>query len=143
VEVVMKKIWLSKSFLLAVPVLASVGLAAVWGHAGQKSTAEVYVYAPTSGGGYAGGSLGSARAGAGANQHIGCSVDAYTGSVYLTCWARDSGGVSVSCSATSSRLIAAANSMNNDSYVSFSWDENANCTNLYISNRSVYAPKTL
>ncbi len=134
----MSKISFPKSAVFGVPAVAALLLGAVWAHAGARSTNEVYV-----GPGSASGSLGSARNSTGTKQYIGCALDAYTGSASVYCMAQNSVGAYGSCYSSSSRMIAALNTLNGDSNLYFSWDSSGTCTNLYITNKSDYAPKTL
>lgn len=87
--------------------------------------------------GFAYGDLGYARNTADTVQYIGCSV---TG-VIAVCAARDSTGLTRSCSTSDPDLMALARSLNGDSYLSFSWDGSGFCTTLQVRNYSWLAPK--
>lgn len=92
---------------------------------------------------YAYGAMGSARSSLDANQYLGCQVYVPTGATAarVTCFARNAAGTPGSCTSTNPAAVAAAQSINPDSYVWFQWDTSGNCTYLNVRACSYDAPK--
>lgn len=127
----------TNKLLMGCAVGALLASTAAW--AGFKST--YYADVDTTGR-YAYGSYGSARGSADSLQYIGCSVQGFSsGSSRVICEAQNASGVSAFCSSTVPALVTAATSQSGDSYIFFTWDENGDCTYLYVSNTSNYAPR--
>jgi hypothetical protein len=88
------------------------------------------------------GTLGSARNSANAIEYIGCYTTSYsTGGTSAVCVAVNSANYSVSCSTWQADIVKAAQSIDTDSYISFTYDSSANCTSLQVVNYSMYEPK--
>lgn len=87
----------------------------------------------------AAGSLGSVRNTPGRYEYIGCSASLNR----VSCYAGTEARVYASCyiSSPSAGVQALVASVNGDSYVWFTWDENGVCTDLWVSNNSSFAPK--
>jgi hypothetical protein len=91
----------------------------------------------------ASGALGQTRNNTNSNEYIACYVNSVSdGSMSGLCWANDQGNNSVTCSLNAT-LALAARAINPDSYISFAFDTNGNCTSLYVQNNSYFAPKQL
>lgn len=91
---------------------------------------------------FAAGAIGSARNSADAVQNIGCSLSATpTSAARVFCFARNAANVYGSCSSSDPKLVAAAQSINPDSYVYFAWDTTGACTFLSLYEVSYYPPK--
>lgn len=114
-------------------------LVALWAHAGEKRVNEVIISTATR---YAFGSIGAARNSTDVVQYIGCYTFAYSaGGTTAYCSAKAKGGVTAVCSTTSPALISAVAGVNGDSAVSFYWDAAGNCTEIDVTNFSMYQPK--
>jgi hypothetical protein len=88
----------------------------------------------------AGGGLGSARHSADNNQYLGCNYDSGSPATGW-CYANDANNNYGSCTTSNASMIDAIKSMNGDSYITFSWDNNTNCTYIQANKASQYAPK--
>jgi len=58
------------------------------------------------------------------------------------CQAEDAEGDTIICSTVSEGLLFAMNATADNSFVTFSWDENNECTRIGFSTQSFYLPKT-
>jgi hypothetical protein len=112
--------------------------------AGAKYNNAVYV---SQSGRYAYGAMGAARNSSDTNQLISCAIGQISStSEVLTGWcaAQDANGTYVVCGFTNQSVAAFQKvlaTQTPDSYYSFGWDANGNCTYLYVSNESNYEPK--
>src|SRR5687767_14335728 len=102
-------------------------------YAGMKSNYAVIVS-----GSYASAQLGNTRATANTLEYLNCEVSS---SGWGSCSARNSAGTNGYCSFSDPALVAAAQSIQGDSLVSFWWDANGTCTAISIRNGSNLAPK--
>ncbi|XXF74908.1 hypothetical protein P2318_17695 [Myxococcaceae bacterium GXIMD 01537] len=89
------------------------------------------------------GSIGFARNTADSVQSIGCATSFGGGSSSGQCNARNAAGHSVSCFTTNPQAIAVMQSINDSSWVYFSWDASGQCVNVQVENASTYQPKQL
>ncbi|WP_148273261.1 hypothetical protein [Stigmatella aurantiaca] len=120
--------------------LGAVLLAGTGALAGAKYARPVYV-STSSSGGYAYGSLGSARNSTDANQYIGCTTSTgSSGEQIMNCFARTGGGISASCTSSASALVNAARSVTADAYIDFRWDGSGACTQLTVTHASYIQP---
>jgi hypothetical protein len=89
------------------------------------------------------GSFGSARNSADANQFIFCYVDAFVGSLSLSCRAANNASppVDVSCTSTNTALIGNVQKLSTDADVTFTWDTSGHCTSVLIDRASKWEPK--
>ncbi|WP_224370650.1 hypothetical protein [Hyalangium versicolor] len=119
---------------------------AAW--AGSKSRTNVSIVFSGSGGS-AQGLMGTARSSTDTYQFLGCAASVGgtpgtgTSSAWMTCSARNSSNVTVSCTSGNPAFIEALHSLNSDSYISFSWDGAGTCTALTVGTYSQYETKTL
>jgi hypothetical protein len=112
-------------------------------YAGTKAASNTYGVFVSVAGRSASGALGQVRNNTNNNEYIACYVNSLSdGSTSGLCWANDQSNNSVQCSLNTA-LVAAARSINPDSYIQFSFDANGNCTALYVQNNSYFAPKQL
>ncbi|WP_226470634.1 hypothetical protein [Luteimonas panaciterrae] len=111
--------------------------------AGKKVAGSVQVY--QSGGWVHGeGSLGSARNSTSPVEEIGCEVRNEPEGSAVTCSATNAGGGGFSCDTRNSNLIAAARSINSDSYVRIIANpliDKVECISISVENSSKYEPK--
>lgn len=120
--------------LAALPILC-VG---AYAYAGAKYVFPVTVNAANQ---HAQGSLGSTRNSADAGTYIGCYVTAQPGSsTSATCYAKDPTSHG-NCFTTNSAMVAAVESVQGDSWISFDWDASGNCTRVVVDNGSGNEPK--
>ena len=87
------------------------------------------------------GALGSARNSPDLIQFIGCSVTDGGGAAFVTCSARGPGGNFATCTSNDPGKVAAAASINSDSYVVFRYNPYGACTYLSVSTFSQYPTK--
>lgn len=87
------------------------------------------------------GALGSARNSPDNIQFIGCAVTDGAGGAFVTCSARGPGGNFATCTSSDPGKVAAASSINSDSFVVFRYDAQGNCTLLSVSTFSQYPTK--
>lgn len=85
----------------------------------------------------ANGELGTVRNSADTVQYIGCTVQGDAGS----CTARNSAGLTRSCSTTETKWLNTMRALDGDSYLTFKWDANGKCTYVSVQNSSTSAPK--
>ncbi|MBD2255592.1 hypothetical protein [Nostoc parmelioides] len=88
----------------------------------------------------ASGALGTVRNSSNNVDYIGCGVFNSGNSVLIKCTARNSATL-VTCLGSGPALLPVVQSLNSDSYLSFSWDELGQCTSISVSNFSSYEPK--
>ena len=133
----------SIGLVLALGMPSSVALA------GYAQSYPVSTDAYSGGGGYASGSVSSARSSADSQQFIGCETFAYPGVAPATaevgayCAAIGPSGSSqpdVSCSTSDPSLVATAGRINEMSYVAFGFNATGDCTSIYITNSSYMLP---
>lgn len=96
--------------------------------------------APDGSQGDASGTLVDARGSADNIQIIGCSIVA--GGIGW-CYARNSAGVSGSCSTTDPDLLAAIRSVTDESYISFNWYNGSTCSDIVIHKYSHFKPASV
>ncbi|NVJ21308.1 MULTISPECIES: hypothetical protein [Myxococcus] len=121
---------------VGIAISALIGTVA-WAGAKNTNTVLVNTVART-----ASGSLGDARNTADTQQFIGCGITTYVGSApTVACFAMDTSSNYVGCSSTNADLLATAQSINGDSYITFTWDAFSGCTSLSVTNASLGAPK--
>jgi hypothetical protein len=131
----------SRGMVVAGLALVALMGAAVAAHAGSKVVAPVRM-GKTGTGGWAYGSLGSARNSANINDLIDCSVYAFpSGITYAGCRAVDAAGNFAYCYAGGASQVYAAISINSDSYIYFNYDSSGTCTYLSVTSGSQYEPK--
>ena len=106
--------------------------------AGAKTTASVGINDTDK---QANGDLGYARNTADTVQYIGCYVNDNGNGGAGICEARNSAGVTRSCSTTNDLLVDTIKSLKGDSYLYFRWNDSGNCTMIIVKNRSTLAPK--
>lgn len=89
------------------------------------------------------GTFGSAYNSSDSNQYIGCMLTAFstTGTIQLSCTARDAVGMSVTCTSSSAPLIQAAASLNDEANLQFQYDASGNCTMIKAYHFSWGSPK--
>lgn len=87
------------------------------------------------------GALGSARNSPDNIQFIGCSVTDAAGAAFVTCSARGPGGNFATCTSNDPGKVAAASSINSDSFVVFRYDQQGNCTFLSVATFSQFPTK--
>lgn len=87
------------------------------------------------------GALGSARNSADNIQFIGCTVTDAAGVAFVTCSARGPGGNFATCTSNDPGKVAAASSINSDSFVLFRYNAQGACTFLSVSTFSQYPTK--
>jgi hypothetical protein len=125
-----------KATITCAAALAVMG--AVWNHrafAGEKDINPVVVTV-TATGGYAYGSLGSARNSSDGTEDIGCTFTPGSAS----CTATNSSGLTRSCTAPGLGLAG----LSDDAYIYFSWSNGStNCTDFIMLNWSANEPKKL
>jgi hypothetical protein len=122
----------SKGFLASALALGLLGAAAA--SAGQRTA---YVVVVDDNLRFAGGSLSGAHNSADRVQHIGCFVDRQ----FISCIARDSAGLTRSCTTSDAAHVATARAINSTSRVSFTWNVDGTCASLTITNSSIVPPK--
>jgi hypothetical protein len=120
--------------LAGVMALGLVGTASVM--AGNRFAPVVFI---DDGSRFASGSLSGAHNTADRVQLIGCTV----GSFITHCVARNSAGTTRSCFTSDAALVANARAINSESILSFSWNENGQCTGVNVDNTSRSPPKVL
>ena len=124
-----------KKLIVALPVL----LAAPAVFAGLKLSIPVTVNTSS---GSASGAQGSARSSSDSRQFIGCQTYNGASTTVGICEASDAVGTVASCYFLDDRLGHVAQSINGDSYISFSWNVSTGvCLTLRVNNGSGYAPK--
>ncbi|WP_064749109.1 hypothetical protein [Lysobacter antibioticus] len=125
--------------------LAAAMLVAVCGaaQAGLKSNVPVTVENNPQGHAFrAYGMVGTARNSADGNQVIGCGISAVgTGSAGAVCEAQNSGGRYVRCITYNAAMVSAAQAVEADSYIEFTFDTQENCTSIYVANSASNAVK--
>jgi hypothetical protein len=117
-----------------------IGLGLLVALAGSARAGAKHSVPVTVGSAYASGSLGTARNSSDGNQYIGCQVYG-TSSINAYCYAADSAGHYLSCSTTTTAMVALAESLTSDSYLYFSVNSSGGCTYLVVQNSSDLAPK--
>ena len=126
----------------AAAIAACAGLVTIAGktRAGLKtSQAVVIVTTPTTR--LANADLGFAHNTANNVEQISCTVSTNTSSASVSCFARNSEGLTVSCLSTDPDLVAAARSLSSDSYLIFRWNDEGQCTNITVRQGSASRPK--
>lgn len=118
---------------LTIALVASVGAA----FAGYRVQPEVRVDPK---GRNADGSLVDARGSSDSVQHIGCTTYSHTLGL---CFAKDSSDRLVSCYSVDPGTVQTMRSLDSDSYLYFSWDENGVCTTLFVVKSSMYRPGSI
>ena len=77
---------------------------------------------------------------------IGCGVRTLVGGAepfyFGFCQAEDAEGDAIVCFTQNQDLLFAMNATADNSFVTFSWDENGECTRIGFSTQSFYLPKT-
>lgn len=87
------------------------------------------------------GALGSARNSPDNIQFIGCSVTDAGGVAFVTCSARGPAGNFATCTSNDPGKVAAASSINSDSFVVFRYNPRGVCTFLSVATFSQYPTK--
>jgi hypothetical protein len=109
------------------------------GHAGLKAADTVSIDSVNR---TAFGAFGSVRNSANAVEFMYCYAYHYaSGSSTAVCSARNSAGVTLTCSSTSAPIVAAADSLSGDSQLYFQADASGNCVFVRTLNSSQYPPK--
>jgi hypothetical protein len=137
-----------RAFLVAsavVTVVAAtvIGLSSTPAHAGFTAEYPTHVRIQSGGTGFVMGSLGSARATSDSTAYISVNVIGVPGALTVRAVGRDGVGTTRSCSSTDPAIIQLALSINGDSWISFHWDADGNCTKMTVENASNLRPKTL
>jgi hypothetical protein len=102
--------------------------------AGFRSGEQVYIYDIDR---LAHGHLGYVHNTADNTQYIGCYSNQSVGS----CYARDSAGLTRSCTTSDANHIATIRSLSSDSSLYFWWDSSGYCTNVHVNIGSSSSPK--
>jgi hypothetical protein len=114
--------------------------------AGDKSVpySAVNVSKNDNGSGYAAGVLGNTRNSADSVQYIQCTVSGQAGSntQYVSCSAKNTAGVTLSCGSSDNNITTMARNISGDSVVLFTVDPAGACSLLYVVNGSLSAPKS-
>lgn len=87
------------------------------------------------------GMLGTARNSADTLQSIGCATSATATTLRADCEAVNAAGTMVHCQTYNAAMVSVAQSISEDSYVSFSFDAAGTCTSVYVANGSANAVK--
>jgi hypothetical protein len=114
--------------------LLAIGFTAATAYAGEKASQEV-VFSATKP--FATGDLAAVRNSVDTVQYLYCQTSGTNG----LCAARNSAGVSHSCSTTDPNLLAVMRALNGDSYLVFAWNSDGTCKTIVVQNDSRYAPK--
>lgn len=131
---------------LSLGVIATVMVLGTAAWAGAKSGSNVTI-SFSGGNGTASGAMGYVRNSADTVQYIGCTlITSATASSFevtrtVSCSARNSSNVVVSCVSTDGSLIDSVQALNSDSYITFQWNVDGRCTYLRAGTYSQYAPK--
>ena len=127
--------------------IAAAGAATLFGAAiaGQVSPFPVDVDLTTR---IANGDMVTARYSANDNEFIGCGIRKFDdgaggATAFGFCQAEDADGERGFCNTANEDLLDAISSSAAFSFVTFSWDEDGNCTRIGFSNQSFYLPKGL
>jgi hypothetical protein len=128
--------------LLAIGVLA---LSSSIAMAGLVKTVPVTVTVNADGSGNANGSMASARAAGNDVEYIGCGVRKYANAAggvdtYGFCQASDAAGVTAYCFTNNADLLDGFENVADYSYVTFSYNAEAQCQMVGISTQSFYIP---
>ncbi len=96
----------------------------------------------------ANGDMVTARYSANDNEFIGCGIRKFDdgaggATAFGFCQAEDADGERGFCNTANEDLLDAISSSAAFSFVTFSWDEDGNCTRIGFSNQSFYLPKGL
>ena len=109
--------------------------------AGLIQPARVIVEEDPSGGGFAFGDMASARFANNDIEFIGCGIRVFSGGFsFGFCQARDADGQRGFCSTEDPELLAAMHATSDNSFLTFAWDENEECTRIGFSTQSFYIP---
>ena len=133
--------YMPKSFAIVGFVVAATSGVAL---AGSKAPNPLYEVSVNTAQRQASGALGHARNSSDSNQYIGCSTLASSvGPTSGFCYASDAKNVYVGCAIPGawSALIAQAQSIPSDGFISFTWDAGGNCTSIMSQTTSYLAPK--
>jgi len=119
--------------------LAAALLASTAALAGFRTVQPVVIAdSPDRGYPFANGDLGYAATTNDSVEYIGC----YTYNGVGGCNAVDRTGLTRSCATADPTMIAIMRSLRGDSYLTFHWDTNGQCTNVSVENTSSTLPKT-
>ena len=110
------------------------GALATTAFAGMKTSQQVVIVDANK---FANGELGHVRNTADSVQYIGCTIKGTAGS----CTARNSAGLTRSCSTTEAKWLATIAAVNGDTYLYFRWDTDGKCNLIIVENNSTPAPK--
>ena len=121
----------SKRTLLTV---LAAGLLSATALAGMKTGQPVVIMDASK---FANGELGYVRNTADTVQYIGCTTKGDAGS----CTARNSAGLTRSCSSTEARWVNTMRAVSGDTYLYFKWDADGKCVMVIVDNNSTPAPK--
>ncbi|NVJ27367.1 hypothetical protein HUW62_39745 [Myxococcus sp. AM011] len=120
--------------IMVLGVLLSGGLAA----GGMKDDRNVFINTQLRAA-YA--SMGAARNSSDFTQYLVCQIVATTSGISGTCEAQNTQGTLVACQTTNQYLLEVLKSINDTSFVGFSWDVNGECNQIYVGHGSPYGPK--
>lgn len=119
-------------------IFASLCLIGAAANAGMKTHTATIVNVNADGSGSASGSFSSAREDASGIVYIQCEL--YAASTSISCRARNSAGLSLSCFTSDPIYLNALHMLNDSAYLAFWRDTAGNCTNIMVRNGSNYMP---
>jgi hypothetical protein len=122
--------------LVAAVVAGALSLSAF---AGMRTIEQVKISDEQS---WARGDLGYARSTGDTVQYIGCYINGSgSGGANGVCTARNSAGVTRSCSTNQPKWLDIIASLSGDSHLYFRWGDDGKCTMIIVENNSTLAPK--
>lgn len=131
----------SKNVLIA-GAAVSLLLASFPAAAGLRLNYEVVIDATQR---YAFGSMAAARNSSDPFQAIGCVINARPGNAYIQCQARDANDNYATCFAgppIPPEMLAALQTLTSEALIYFAWDQNSQCTDMFVTVMSYHPPKS-
>lgn len=116
--------------------IAMFGSTAAW--AGYKYSTPVSVNTSTR---EASGPIGYARNSSDFTQWIGCEIYGTLTGTTVKCYAATPNNVTGSCQTSNANLLAVAQGLNGDDFLTFRWDASGQCTEIRAYKMSYWEPK--
>lgn len=88
------------------------------------------------------GSMAAARSAPDNITYLECSETAMVGSNYVACYAREAGGKSAACATNDPNMVAQVRALQGDSSLYFAWDSSGHCSQISVTQGSMFGPKS-
>jgi hypothetical protein len=124
--------------ILAATAGFALSLFALTTFAGEKRSAPVVVDYNWS---FASGAAADARSSIDSKQYIGCSITSTNANTGVRCSASDAQARQATCYSYNPEVVKAVQAVGTDSWIMFQWDAYGYCTQVFIDNNSLNAPK--